>query len=172
MKIVIIGYSGAGKSTLAMRLGELYKASVLHLDTVQFLPNWIEREFSEKEKIVTDFLDKNSSWVIDGTYSQLHLDRRLEEADLIILLLFNRFTCLGRVISRYRKYKGKSRPDMADGCTEKLDSEFIRWVLFNGRTHKKREKFKKILKKFPQKAVIIYNQHQLDKFVNEVECGL
>lgn len=165
MKITVLGYAGAGKSTLAKKLGERYHIPVLHLDTVQYLPNWEEREKPEKLKIVQDFLDENPSWVIDGTYSGLHFDRRLEESDLIILMLFNRFTCLKRVVSRYRNFKGKSRPDMTDGCIEKLDGEFIRWILFDGRIKRKREKFKKTAEKYPEKTVIIKTQKQLDFFL-------
>lgn len=169
MKISILGYSGAGKSTLARQLGELYNAPVLHLDTVQFLPNWEERERSEKEKLVADFLDKNTSWVIDGTYSGLHFNRRLEESDLIIMLLFNRFVCFGRVVKRYRKFKGNSRPDITDGCAERLDSEFARWVLFDGRTAKRREKFGRVLSEFPEKTVIIKNQRRLNAFLKDLK---
>ncbi len=169
MKISILGYSGAGKSTLARRLGELYGAPVLHLDTVQFKPNWEERERSEKERIVADFLDANSSWVIDGTYSGLHFSRRLEESDLIVMLLFNRFICFGRVLSRYRRFKGKTRPDMADGCAEKLDLEFARWVLLDGRTPKKRAKFKRTALMFPEKTIVIRNQRQLDKLLDTLK---
>jgi len=43
MKIAVIGYSGAGKSTLARVLGERFGIPVLHFDTVQFTPNWQER---------------------------------------------------------------------------------------------------------------------------------
>jgi Adenylate kinase and related kinases len=43
MKIAIIGYSGSGKSTLAAKLGKFYHAEVLHLDSVHFLPGWVER---------------------------------------------------------------------------------------------------------------------------------
>lgn len=167
MKISILGYSGAGKSTLARRLGEFYNAPVLHLDTVQYKPNWEERSRPEKEKLVADFLDKNSSWVIDGTYSGLHFKRRLEGSDLIIMLLFNRFVCFGRVVKRYRKFKGSSRPDMTDGCAEKLDGEFARWVFFKGRTRKRREKFRRVLSEFPEKTVIIKNQKALDRFLRQ-----
>ncbi len=38
MKIAIVGYSGSGKSTLARKLGTIFQADVLHLDTMQFLP--------------------------------------------------------------------------------------------------------------------------------------
>lgn len=47
MKIAILGYSGSGKSTLARRLGEQYGIPVLHLDRVQFLPGWRERDPEE-----------------------------------------------------------------------------------------------------------------------------
>ncbi|WP_334304908.1 AAA family ATPase, partial [Romboutsia sp. 1001216sp1] len=52
MKIAIIGYSGSGKSTLARKLAKYYKAPVLFLDTVNFLPNWIERDRDEGRLIV------------------------------------------------------------------------------------------------------------------------
>ena len=124
MKTAILGYSGSGKSTLARKLGEKQGAAVLHFDSVQFLPDWEIRPEEEKRRMTEEFLDAHDAWVIDGTYSKLFLERRLKEADRIILLLFNRFSCLSRVTRRYLKYKGQSRPDMAEGCCEKLDAEF------------------------------------------------
>ena len=94
MKIAIIGYSGSGKSTLAKKLGEIYNAVVLHFDTIHFLPGWKEREKEEKERITREFLDSHNSWVIDGNYSKLFYERRMLEADIIIIMLFNRFSCL------------------------------------------------------------------------------
>ena len=60
MKIAILGTSGSGKSTLAKRLGETYGLPVLHMDTVHFLPGWVERPFEEEEAIVRQFLDENA----------------------------------------------------------------------------------------------------------------
>ena len=99
MKIAILGYSGSGKSTLARQLGELYGVPVLHLDTVMFLPNWRERPKDEQLAIVQDFMDAQEGWVIDGNYSNLLQSRRLEEADRVVLLLFNRFSALRRAFS-------------------------------------------------------------------------
>ena len=96
MKIAIIGYSGSGKSTLAHLLSEKYSLPVLHFDTVQFLPNWQIRTKEEKERITKDFLDNNTTWVIDGTYSKLYFERRMSEADEIIFFAFNRFSCFFR----------------------------------------------------------------------------
>lgn len=93
---------------------------MLHFDAVQFLPGWEIRSEESKKKITKKFLDTHDSWVIDGNYSKLFYERRMEEADIIIMLLFNRFACLYRVIRRYIKYKNTTRPDMGKGCNEKL----------------------------------------------------
>lgn len=168
MKIAIIGYSGSGKSTLAQKLGELYGLDILHLDAVQFLPNWKERPMEEQKQITKTFLDTNDSWVIDGNYSKLCYERRMEEADWIFLLLFNRFTCLYRVIRRYLKYKNTVRPDMPPGCEEKLDLEFIKWVLRDGRTKRAKKRYRGVIEAYPQKAVVVKNQRQLNAYLSAI----
>ena len=162
MKIAIIGYSGSGKSTLARKLGAQYNIPVLHFDTVQFLPNWEIRSQEEKAQITKDFLDAHNAWVIDGNYSKLSYERRMEEADVIILLLFNKLSCLYRVTQRYLKYKDSTRPDMAVGCKEKLDWEFIKWILRDGRTEESRQRYQGVLARYPEKTIVIKNQRQLD----------
>lgn len=106
-----MGYSGSGKSTLAGKLSETFLIDVLHFDTVHFLPDWEIRCDDEKENITKEFMNTHSSWIIDGNYSKLFYDRRMEEADTIILLLFNRFSCLFRAFYRYLKYKNKKQLD-------------------------------------------------------------
>lgn len=167
MKIAILGYSGSGKSTLAHELSELYGIPALHLDTVMFLPNWQERPKDEQLAIVQDFMDTHENWVIDGNYSNLLQPRRLEEADKVIFLLFNRFSSLRRVVRRYRRYRGKSRPDMAEGCSEKLDAAFLWWVLWRGRTQTKRAGFARKQKLYADKCVVLKNQRQIDRWLNK-----
>lgn len=168
MKIAILGYSGSGKSTLARIISEKYSIDVLHFDTVQFLPNWEIRSFDDKERITKEFLDSHSDWVIDGNYTKLFYERRLEEADKIILLLFNRFSCLWRAYKRFQKYKNKTRPDMAEGCNEKLDREFIKWILFDSRTRRAKERYSRIIMQYGNKVIIINNQKQLKKFIQSI----
>ena len=167
MKIAVMGCSGSGKSTLARTLAERHGVEVLHLDSVQFLPGWEIRDEADKERMVREFLDTHSGWVVDGTYSKLSFARRLEEADRIILLLFNRFTALWRVTKRYLAYRGQSRPDMAEGCGEKLDAEFIWWVLFQGRRSGDRARWRQIAAQYGDKTVILKNQRQLDAFLGK-----
>lgn len=170
MKIEIMGYSGSGKSTLCRKLADTYGLPALHLDTVQFLPNWKERDEKEKQKIVQDFLDCNrDGWVIDGNYTKLSYEQRVEEADIVIQLLFGRVNCLFRCIKRFKLYRGKSRPDMTAGCEEKLDWEFIKWILWEGRLKNKRERYIRIQKQYSDKVVVIKNQRQLDHYLKELK---
>lgn len=169
MRIAVLGYSGAGKSTLARALGERYTIPVLHLDTVQFTPGWLERDREEAQRMVHAFM-KNPEWVIDGNYSKFEYQRRLEEADQIIFLDFPRFTCLFRAVRRYFSFRGKHRPDMADGCNEKLDPEFVWWLLWKGRTRKKRERFQCILDTYPEKTVVLKNQKGLDRYLKRLQA--
>ena len=53
---------------------------------------------------------------------------------------------------------------MAEGCTEKLDWEFVKWVLRDGRKQKTRDLFQRIQTQYADKVVVIKNQKQLDKW--------
>jgi len=165
MKIAIMGYSGSGKSTLARKLGEMYGEEVLHLDAVYWMPGWKTRPEEDRMRVLGDFLDAHSGWVIDGNYKGMYRERRLMEADVIILMLFNRFSCYHRVRRRLKMYKGSSRPDMAEGCNEKIDLEFTKWIFFDGRTSAKRREYREICRKYSGKAVVLKNQHQTDAYL-------
>ena len=162
MKIAIIGYSGSGKSTLARKLAESFHVPVLHLDRVQFRPNWEIRPQASKEIMAKVFMDIHNGWIIDGNYSKLSYGRRMEEADVIILLLFSKISCLYRVIRRYFKHKNTTRPDMAEGCKEKLDWGFIRWILRDGRTKESKARYQGVIDRYPEKTIVIKNQKQLN----------
>ena len=164
MKIAIIGYSGAGKSTLAQRLSEGPELPVLHLDTVQWLPGWKTRELDAKLDMVSDFLDENceKGWVIDGNYKKLFYERRMDEADLIVFLDFPALRCLFRAYKRYFKYKGKTRSSITEGCDEKIDLEFIRWILRDGRTREIKNGYDALAKKYPEKFIRCRNDRQTD----------
>ena len=167
MKIAVLGFSGCGKSTLARKLGEKYHLPVLHLDSVQFAANWVERELEDKLRDVAVFMDSHDSWVMDGNYSNLLQERRLEEADRIIMLELNRFVCLWRILKRWLTYKGSSRPDMAAGCEEKVDWEFLRWVLHDGRTKKRKAHMNEIARRYPNKCVRIRTRKEQKAFLDK-----
>jgi len=164
MKTMIIGYSGSGKSTLAGKIAKHQNVPVVYIDTIFWLPGWVSRPREECNQILKEFLDSNDSWVIDGTYSKNNYDRRLEEADRIIFMNFNRFNCLWRALKRRIKYNGKARASMTEGCNEKFDWEFFCWIMFQGRNKLNKGHFKKALDNYGEKVIVIKNQRQLDTF--------
>lgn len=169
MKIAVMGYSGAGKSTLARALGERYNVPVLHFDQIHWAPNWTERDRGEAHRLVHEFME-NSSWVIDGNYTKFEYERRLSEANKIIILEFPRLVCLVRAWKRYFQYRGRSREDMGEGCLEKMDLEFMWWILWKGRTRQKRGEFRQVLEKYPQKVVVLRNQKDINRYLEGLLC--
>lgn len=141
-RIMIFGFSGSGKSTLAKILGEKFGIKPVHLDSIHWLPGWKEMPKDEMRNKVGEIIKKDK-WIIEGNYFYSCGEERMKRADMVIFLDFNRFLCLYRVIKRYFTYKGKTRPDMGKGCDEKIDFEFIKWVLIDGR--KNRAKYYKLL---------------------------
>ncbi len=51
---------------------------------------------------------------------------------------------------------------MAEGCREKLDGEFIRWVLWDGCTPEIEERMKNVVRQYPEKSHLLENQRQVD----------
>lgn len=99
MKIAIIGFSGSGKSTLANFLADNYQLPILHLDSVHWLPNWQERTLEDEIYIVNNFLDNNKKWVIEGNYQKVCFDKRIEQADKIIIMTLPAWQCYVRVLN-------------------------------------------------------------------------
>ena len=59
---------------------------------------------------------------------------------------------------------------MADGCIEKMDWEFIWWLLWKGRKRKKRLKFQKVIRQYPEKTVILRSQKDIDQYLEGRSC--
>ncbi len=125
-RIAIIGSGGAGKSTFAMALGERLHLPVHHLDALYWKPGWVESDRSEWTAL-QDELCAGSEWILDGNYGST-MALRLRACDTVIFLDMNRFRCMFRVIKRYLMYRGRTRPDMTEGCQERVTVQFLQWI--------------------------------------------
>jgi adenylate kinase family enzyme len=125
-KILIIGSSGAGKSTLARRLNKIIGIEIIHLDKIFWNPNWVETPKDEWKGKVENLLKKDS-WIMDGNYSNT-IEMRIAACDTAIFLDLPPIVCVYRILKRVAFYKKGSRPDMAEGCDERFDWEFIKLV--------------------------------------------
>ncbi len=169
MKVAVLGYSGSGKSTLARKLGKRLSLPVLHLDTVFWLPGWKERDREECADLVKQFMEQEN-WLIEGVYSKFHFDERMEQADQIILVTLPRINCFFRALRRYVTYRGKSRPDMTEGCPEKFDLDFAWWVVWKGRTKPRRRILEGVVARHPDKVTVLRSQRQINRFLEGVQC--
>lgn len=167
MKIAVIGYSGSGKSTISEVISKKYALPLLYLDTVHFLPRWKKRSLDEEKEIVRKFLIDNENWIIDGDYFDIYFNERLEQADKIILLIFNRFSCLFRAYRRYVKYKDKKRDSISPQCDEVVDFAFIKHILFERK--KDTKEYEKVIENNKSKILIIRNQKELDEIYKKLD---
>ena len=125
-RILIVGNSGAGKSTMARALSEKTGLPVVHLDRLFWRENWQHIAREEFDALLQQELEK-SQWIIDGNYDRT-VSTRLAYCDTVIYLDYPRWQCLLGVIKRVLTSYGKVRPDMGDGCPERFDWEFMKYV--------------------------------------------
>ena len=135
-KVLVLGCCGAGKSTFSKKLHSILKLPLIHLDSHYHKPNWVEPEKEEWAKVLKQIL-RRENFIMDGTYLE-SLDERIKKSDTIIYLDYSLIKCFFRVIKRVLTDFGKKRSDMAPGCKEEFDLEFLWFVLtFNNKFRKK-----------------------------------
>ena len=125
-RIMIIGCGGAGKSTLARQLGAKLNLPVVHLDKLFWRPGWEHISREEFDRHHREALAQEK-WIIDGNYDRT-MGERAKYCDTIIYLDFSRAACLMGVAKRVLTSYGRVRPDMGEGCPERFDLEFIKWI--------------------------------------------
>jgi len=125
-RIAVLGISGSGKTTFAQKLGEKMQLPVYHMDQLFWGPSWQETpadEWKQQEKVI---LNKDQ-WILEGYIDETCPDR-MARADLIIYLDFSGWVCALNGLKRWWRYRFEPRPEMAEGCTEKLDLRYL-WVM-------------------------------------------
>ena len=150
-KVLIIGSSGAGKSTFSRRLHQTTNLPLIHLDRLYWKPNWVETIDKDEWKQTIENALHGGAWILDGNYSGT-LEMRLEKCDTVIFLDLPRLICVYRILKRVAFYRKGSRPDMADGCDEQFDWEFLK-IVWNYPTRSK-PKVEALLKRFENKKTI------------------
>jgi adenylate kinase family enzyme len=167
-RIMVIGISpGVGKSTFARELGKILHMNVYHLDSIYWKPNWIEATLDEFSKAQKEIVTRER-WIIEGNYSNT-FDIRAEYADTIIYLELPLYLCLYRVIKRWITNIGKTRPDMGEGCKEKIDWDFIKFIYttFYSRKRKMEQRFQHYKQNNANKLIIeLRSKKEIKGFLN------
>jgi adenylate kinase family enzyme len=86
---------------------------------VFWLPGWEERSRDAQLKQIERIIAQEA-WVFEGSNSRTYHIREAR-AEMLVWLDAPLALRLWRVILRNIRQRGQSRPDMADGCVERLD---------------------------------------------------
>lgn len=161
-RVSIIGGSGSGKSTLANNLGKKFNLPIIHIDGMNYDPDWIQKDKKQRDDSILQLIQKEK-WVMDGTYTST-LDERLEASDLIIFLDYSTLALLYGVISRRIRLIGKEREEIK-GCKDRLTFEFLKFVITWRK--RKRNMILEKLKSYKEKTMIFNTRKSLNKWYNE-----
>lgn len=158
-KILIIGISGIGKTRLARKLSDYLKIPVTHYDEFVWGKNWKE----ENEKVVEQKLEeviKKDKWIIEG-FIHPAAKSKLENADMVIYLDYSGCQAFWGGLSRWWKCRGKTRPEMAAGCIEKFDWNFLKVMWRRG----ERPEIEEAIKGFENKIVRLKTRKETNNFL-------
>jgi adenylate kinase family enzyme len=125
-RIAIIGCSGGGKSTLARSLAAKLGLPVVHLDVVLWRPGWVESDDAGfRDRLATALA--GGRWIVDGNFMRMG-DLHLAPAQLIVWVDQPRLLCVRRALMRAIRQRGRTRIDMAEGCEERIDWAFLKYI--------------------------------------------
>lgn len=135
-RILVVGSSGSGKSTLARELGSRYELPVIHLDGHFWTPGWVALE-REPWRAACRELAADDAWVMDGNYGS-SLDIRLPRAELIVFPDLPPALCVYRGVRRWWRHRGRERADLAAGCPDRIEWQWLRYIWDYRRRHRGR----------------------------------
>lgn len=161
-RVSVIGSPGAGKSTLARKLHELTGIPVIHLDREFWKPGWVEPDKEEFRSRIQDRYQEEE-WIVDGHYAST-MEARLERSDTVFHLDYPTHVCLRQLAGRMIRNYGKVRPDCPEGCPERIQFEFLRYVA--GFRKNKRAEILEALKQHPHLRIhSFHHPKELDRFL-------
>ncbi|RXJ02031.1 topology modulation protein [Anaerobacillus alkaliphilus] len=167
-KIMVIGVSaGVGKSTLAKKMADELKIDVYHLDQLYWRAGWVEAPFEEFSEAQAKIVNRES-WIIEGNYTSTFRIRS-DKADTIVYIEHPIYVCFYRVVKRWLTNLGKTRQDMAEGCSEKLDWQFIKFIATTYYPRKKAmAKRLEAFKNAGKRVYILSSKEQVNNFIQSL----
>ena len=160
MKIAVLGYAGSGKTYLSDYIAKKKNIPVLHLDDIKWDKEWTPVDDSVVLLKVANFMAKED-WIIDGYYTYLMIDERLQKADKIVLLQLPRATCFWRAVKRTKRR-------IQDGYANDMNWWFVKFTLFGCRNKERRIYYAEIANKYSDKTVILKTKRQVEEFMRSI----
>ncbi|HWH18519.1 MAG TPA: topology modulation protein [Allosphingosinicella sp.] len=159
-RVLVIGSPGAGKSTLAGVLAKRTGLPLFHLDQLYWRPGWVEPDKATWAAEVSSLIAQ-PRWIIEGNYGGT-LPLRLGRADTVIHLDLPAPLCVIRVLKRVIRSWGRVRADMAEGCPEHFNLEFLAYTA--SFPWKGRRRIEEKMKGFGGTYVRLHSRREIDAF--------
>ena len=125
-RVLVIGNCGSGKSTASVELARRLGLPLIHLDREFWRPGWVQPDDAAWQEQMRELV-AGGRWLIDGNYTAT-LPVRMERADCVVWLDFPRTFCIGQVLKRVLRQRGRERDDCGMACPERFDPAFLHWV--------------------------------------------
>ena len=163
-RIMIIGGPGSGKSTLALALGGRLGLPVFHVDHLIWAPNWTERDLESRTREALE-IEARDVWIFEGGGAAT-FDNRLARADVLIWLDAPIGVRLLRLIRRAWRWRGRARPEMAEGCVERLNADWLGFLKWAWDTREDRAaEGRRLMAAAGPKGVRLSSLAEIDRFV-------
>lgn len=161
-KAIVIGCPGSGKTTFSVKLHEITRIPLYHLDAIWHKPDKTHIERSAFDRRITEIFAEES-WIIDGNYNRT-VEMRLKECDTVFLFDLPAEVCLRGATERI----GKGRYDLPWLETE-LDPEFAGFIKNFAVTSL--PKLYELIEKYKaEKQIVIFKSHnEADAFLKALK---
>ena len=160
-KVLIIGISGTGKTKLARTLSDFLKIPITHYDTLVWGESWNEVDEKKVEKQLNEVV-KRERWIIEG-FIHPAAKIKLENADTVIYLDYSGLQAMIGGLQRWWQHRGKTRPEMAVGCIEEFNWDFLKVMWKRG----ERPEIEEAIKDFVDKIVRLKTRKETDNFLSK-----
>ncbi len=127
-RISIVGCPGAGKTTFAKALAKKTSLPLHHLD-YYYLQQ--DKDYEHNKQAWADVvkgLTVGKSWIIEGNYGSSY-PYRIPKSDTVIFMDMPSLQSTWSVLKRRVQYRNKKRSEMPDDWTEKINMEFLKYVV-------------------------------------------
>ncbi|MGL4231225.1 MAG: adenylate kinase [Casimicrobium sp.] len=173
-RIAIIGSTGSGKSTLAKRLGAALDLHVTELDSLHWLPGWVERDTATFRALV-DKATRGERWITEGGYSEVR-DLVWGRADTIVWLNLPFRTNLWQLFRRTVR-RARTGSPVCNGNVETWQHSFfsndsvLLWLFKS--YWRNLERFPKALEEYSKERqiVILRSRNEMESFVASVSSN-
>ena len=166
-RILIIGSPGAGKSTLSREVARRTGLPLHHLDRLYWKPGWVEPDEQAWRDAVAGLV-AGPRWIIDGNYGGT-LKLRLARADTVIDLDLPAWLCVAGILRRLIGPQASVRPDMAAGCRERPNREFLEFMIYTATFRRRvRPRIARNMQGFGGRYIRLSSRKQVARFLGRL----